>query len=103
IQSEAEQIVPALAKNLEGADPDVVFSSAIGLTRFGRKAEAAEPQLLSAIERAAAVGDLDPLHALIRALRAATSDAKSSLRSYFAVRDPEIRRLAIGINGDMEK
>ena len=92
--------VPTLAGLLSDAEPAVAGAAAGSLARFGPIAATAEPQLLAAIESAAAVGQFDRLEHLLVAMRAVGPDARGRLRRHFTGRDPEVLRLALGVLRD---
>lgn len=93
------EVVPALAKNLRDGNPDVVRAAAAALGRYGPAATGVEPELLAAVEAAAAVND-DHLPDLLAALRVVVPDPRGRLRAHYAGRDPDGLRLALGMLRD---
>lgn len=101
--TDPEQVVPGLVTVLGDQDKDVVVAAADALARYGRAAKAAEEPLLTALDRAAAVTDYDTTSRLISALVAVCDDPKKSTERYFDTRDPDVRRLVLGVLRDQWK
>ena len=102
IKGRPEIAVPALANALHDEYEEAVAAAAYALAKFGPDAEAAEPHLLRAVQREAAVSNVPQVEALAVALRAVCTDLPTLLRMTFAGKDPEGLRLVLSVVRDQK-